>query len=317
MNTLNINSKQSFLCFFIACVLLCAWVSAIQGQTVTQSERLITESKFKAQPIEIVGVRVNENRVELDRSFTNPDKDWLRHLSFDVRNISNKTITYVQMRLLFERPGSNGLPCVFPLIRGIDSVFRRLDSALTGKTSPPDPNDAVRAILVRPGDSVSLSFSDKTYDGLQRFLKDVNWEGEVYSVKLYLSRVIFDDGTIWMKGTEVKPDPLNPSKFLPVLQKDSTSKIEQNGEYRLLPVNYLPASFATRRKTRVRETKSFDSGCTRAVETYFYQCGINVFHQCYKETFWPYSPGDYRWQGMDIIVRPLRQPEKSPVSVYM
>lgn len=269
MNTININAKQLFLRLFVACVLLCAWASAIQAQTVTQGERLITESKFKAQPVEIVEVRVNANRVELGRSFTNSDKEWLRHLSFDVRNVSDKTVTYVQMRLLFERSDRNGLPCIFPLVRGIDSVFRKLSSTITGGTLPADPNDVKRAILARPGDSVSLKFDDEAYNGLQRFLKDVNWESEISSVKLYLSRVIFDDGTIWMKGTEVKPDPLNPNKFLPVFPKESKSRVEQNSEYRLLPARFSTAK-STRWKTPVKGTKSFDSGCTRAAETYLF-----------------------------------------------
>jgi hypothetical protein len=301
MNTVNSNSNrtQSFLHFFMASALLCVCVSTLRAQVETQGNRLITESKFKDQPAVIGEVRMNGNRVELNNRFSRPEKDWLKHLSLDVRNVSDKTITYVQVRLMFEQIGGNGTPCIFPLVRGIDTVLRGLDSPSKSKVTVTDPNDVMRAILVRPGDTVSLAFDDNAYNGLQKFLKDANWEGEVSNVKVYFSRVIFENGTIWMKGIEVKPDILTPNKFSPIFPKESSRRIYQSDEYRLSPANFSSMTPTTPRKTAVKAA-GFESGCTSASSTYFLQCGVNVFYQCYNETWSPYSFGAYAWRDVQL-----------------
>jgi len=216
--------KSLLVVFFTVCAILCVGVIPTQAQSEPNIEILVQESKFKDQPIEISEVRVKTKKIELGKVAIDSDNQWLKELSFDVRNTSSKAITYIQMRLLFERPNGSGTPSIFPLIRGIDSVIRE------GKSST-DPDDAKRTILVRPGDLVRFKFDDKTYGGLQRFFSDLNREGDVTNVTLYPSRVIFEDGTIWMKGWMAKPDPANPKRLVPASQLDSTSKVELNDDY--------------------------------------------------------------------------------------
>jgi hypothetical protein len=186
------------------------------------------------------------------------------------------------MRLLFESSSKNIAPAAFSLVRGVDSFAKPAKSL-------PESNSKNREISVRPGDFIKLTFDDQTYDGLQKFLKDIKWQNNLSNIKIYVSRVMFSDGTIWAKGSEVIPDPNNPRKLIPIIKHLASTNYEYKDSQRAFFVKSLSTNASNTWNTRL---PTLESPCTRAAEVYLEYC----FDQCYSESYTPYQGGDMTWQ---------------------
>ncbi|HEX6718009.1 MAG TPA: hypothetical protein VF088_12900 [Pyrinomonadaceae bacterium] len=53
------------------------------------------------EPVDINDVRINAKPISFEQSYNSNDRDWIRELSFKVRNATNKNISYMRFELQF------------------------------------------------------------------------------------------------------------------------------------------------------------------------------------------------------------------------
>jgi hypothetical protein len=63
--------------------------------------KLITAQNWGHQPVEVTDLRLNGKPLALGRSFKSNESDWIRELSFNLRNTSDKPISHARFELQF------------------------------------------------------------------------------------------------------------------------------------------------------------------------------------------------------------------------
>jgi hypothetical protein len=178
----------------LAGILLTGHSTAQQGQ-----ERLLEKQVHQKEPLRIKAIKGKKGDVLISKKFQDGN-DWLNGLTFQLENISDKNITFVQLEVEFPRSDSVP-PLVFPLEYG------------TG-LSPNDPIPANPVPPIRPGEDVVLSITDAHYEPLQGLLGDMKYSKSVKHAILDIRTVIFDDGVMWRAGRLMKRDPNDARKWI-------------------------------------------------------------------------------------------------------
>ena len=179
--------------------LLCHFASVADAQ---EKLRIIEEAEQGSSPVVFVSRHVGDKT--FDRSHRNrhgitASNNWLSSLSFDVKNVSNKNVTYIILHLDIPKSGKmerNGM--ISPII---------FDGVVNAATVNKDSSSPLE--LLKPGDVVKLKMSDVVSTKLENYLKKYDAE-DIEQVKIDIRRVHFDDGTGWNLGIELRQDLLNP-----------------------------------------------------------------------------------------------------------
>jgi len=170
------------------------------SREVSQNERKIGKSNWRGEPVQVNKVKLKERIVEFDRGFTDANEDWLKGLSLNVTNSSNKDIIFIELTLtLFgkeEGLTASLIPLAYPVMYG---------AAKDGSTTAPP---------IRPNESVDVTLADADHDKLKELLLINNYPTRFRHVELRLDKVVFADGTVWYKSYNFYRDPNNPQRFI-------------------------------------------------------------------------------------------------------
>ncbi len=164
--------------------------------------RKIEKRSTKNEPIELVSAEVgdlpfnNENQVLADKS-------WLKNLKLNVKNISGKTIVYMKVNLEFSAQGKMQYPLLLPL------VF--------GHIPPPDSassnSDLSNLKILRPNQSVKISIIPSVLNKFAGKFAPENEILDIEQVRFFFDFVIFDDGTAWSRGRQMRRNPDDPNRW--------------------------------------------------------------------------------------------------------
>jgi hypothetical protein len=188
--------------------LLCHFPSVADAQ---EKLRIIQEAAQENSPVVVVSRYVGDkasDRSHRNRHGITAGQNWLSSLSFDVKNVSNKNVTYIDLQLAIPKSGKmehNGW-----LVRFI--FGNRVASTATANKNSGSPLE-----LLKPGDMVKLKISDLQRTQMEKYLKKYDAE-DIEQVKIDIREVHFDDGTGWNLGIELRQDPLNPEIWRSVIQ---------------------------------------------------------------------------------------------------
>lgn len=122
------------------------------------------------------------------------DRDWLKQLTFGVKNVSNKNIVYFNIDLVIPKQGQ--MQALIPV-----AIFfgNRIAPAIA----------VPGALILRPGEIVKVGVSANEIALWDKVLK--KYEVEDFDlVTLDIREVHFDDGTGWKLGIPLQQDPNNP-----------------------------------------------------------------------------------------------------------
>lgn len=149
-------------------------------------------------PVEILSIKLHGRDVQPGEKIQGDD-DWLRGLSFTLKNISDKPIAYIDIGLLFPQP--KGV-VVYSLNYGVD--FPRGDRR--GESSPP---------AIQPGESVHLVLTKERYKSFQRVLALGGAASSFDTATYYVGRISFEHepDVIWEAGNLKQRDPSRPTEF--------------------------------------------------------------------------------------------------------
>ena len=162
-----------------------------------QKERLIHRLPVEnGEPIVITDIKVSRQSISFDHKFL-ADDDWLKSLSFTIKNRSDKRILALSFMLWFPRPlGSQDIGSTFVMSYGNSEFHSR------------KPNPQERLIGMGPGQVANIQFSPEEFRDLQFFLSGLGYK-TVEKVEFNINEVIFEDDTMWFGGRSFQRDKNN------------------------------------------------------------------------------------------------------------
>jgi len=164
--------------------------SRVYSTKAVQSNKTIRKAPMRRSPVVIIHLKVGSEDVIYDRPFIAPD-DWLKNLSFDLKNISgeakhgvNKNVTFVRFGLrIFD--GQN-LVANYPISCGTNNLLPNVQPT----------------VLLKPGDTTHIEFTEARYNHLQAFLGKLAIRSQVNTIMIAVDTVVYEDGTTFFQGQD-------------------------------------------------------------------------------------------------------------------
>lgn len=183
--------------FFISRNVIASFKSA-----QTDKEKVIKQLSWRDEPIELTGLKVNQKEVELNKSFSDDNDDWLKDLTIKFKNKHDKAVIYIRVGLDFPETKATGNEMSYPLTYGIE------------------PREFARNPLVKErvgsGQTVELKLTEKKFEGLKSFIERRHLLSTLNKVNLRIGFILFEDGTAWSGGSFMRQDPANPNSYIPI-----------------------------------------------------------------------------------------------------
>jgi hypothetical protein len=182
---------------FLTGVLLTA-----RGVAPQEHERFLSRERNQNEPLRIKAIKGKKGAITVGKTFVDDD-DWLKGLSFNVENISEKNIICIAIELEFPKSNDDPPPLVFPIEYGLRPL---LDGSILANAPPP----------IKPGETIDLSFPDSEYENLQKLLAELKYPKSIKHAVFTIRTVIFDDLLMWENGRLMRQDPNNPRRWVPL-----------------------------------------------------------------------------------------------------
>lgn len=184
------------------CVFLFASLAATSVLAQQVKERQLTPAfdfTTVQMPVEIVSIKLSGKDVRPGEKIEGGD-DWLKGLSFTLKNISGRPIAYVDIGLRFPQP--RGF-VTYSLHYGVDY-------------SRGEPRRAYSPPAIRPGEIIELALTKEKYSTFQNILARGGASSSFDAAPYYVERVCFEDDpdVIWEGGYLKRRDPNQAAHFV-------------------------------------------------------------------------------------------------------
>lgn len=143
-------------------------------------------------------VKVDQQPIELGKYFE-ADQNWIENLTFELENISDKPVVFLQGNINFPETRTTGI-----LMSYLKSFGQRPNSKFKSKNEP---------MLLEPGETLEVSL-DKEEGRIYKFINERQPIGTIHKIELEVSFIIFEDKTACSAGTFVRQDPNNPDRYI-------------------------------------------------------------------------------------------------------
>lgn len=165
-----------------------------------EAERVVEKTSRRPTPLKIRVVKTKKGEVMLGKKFVDSDEDWFKGLSIVLENVSDKTVTYVGVGLLFPRqPGDEGKPPLYWDLRY--GVHPEAPESVAARTQP---------LALRPGEEIVVTLPDPDYSEVRGALSQLEYQHSIKAIKLHLAELYFEDGSGWVVGTWLPPHAIKP-----------------------------------------------------------------------------------------------------------
>jgi hypothetical protein len=179
---------------------MCAFTFQVLAGQV--KEREIKKLNWPKEPVKIGKLKAKGATVILGEKFR-ADDDWVKELTISIKNISEKTITYLEIELSF--PRDKGAP---EETDAHDRIIYGQYPALPGETATAHPDQPP----IRPGNTVDVVLRD--YEGIRKFLNETHYPVSINRLEVSVGDLVFDNGTKWSGGGLFRRDPDNPGGWI-------------------------------------------------------------------------------------------------------
>ncbi len=172
-------------------------VGLVSVGTAQQKSRYVKEVQLHPNsPIVVVSRELGGNTFDKEKRVLG-DRDWLKHLTFGVKNVSDKNIVYFNIDLVIPKQGQ--LPALIPV-----AIF----FGNRGTPAIAAPGDSI----LLPGEVVKVALSANEIAVWDKELKKYEVE-DFEHVELDIREVHFEDGTGWQLGIPLQQDPKQPKTW--------------------------------------------------------------------------------------------------------
>jgi len=183
--------------------LIAAASFAIQAQEL-KDRQLATAYDFSTiqMPVAIASIKLNGKDIAPGEKIKGDD-DWLKGISFTLKNVSDRKISYVNIGFRFPLP--NGFVVVLVLNHGIDSSHGEIRRSPT-----PAP--------IQPGQTVELVLNKQRWDTFLHVLTQASAPRSFDTAPFYVERVSFENETdvIWQDGYLKRRNATDFGRFDPI-----------------------------------------------------------------------------------------------------
>lgn len=178
-------------------------VLAAFSSTAQVKNRTVEVGKVKAsQPVTLINIELKSGPA-LGSTTVLSDRNWLTEIRFNVKNISTKTITSIEIHLIVapqnKMKNQFALPLRFGLPPGISTCHEF--TGIGNSTRKLGPNESAQISVV--ADNV-----ERMFEALRKF--DVV---DIDRVTLEVVFVTFDDDTAWSDGLRMRRSPTDDLKW--------------------------------------------------------------------------------------------------------
>jgi len=196
----------SLMTVCLLCVLL---AQAHQDETRVLKKESV--SPTVPEPLAIFNLQIDGKPISFDENFLAGD-EWVKGLSFDLKNTSGKVITHFQIgiRLPAPQPDKPG---------GLVHMM-----AHGSYTALPGVEPTVRMM---PGDEIHATYSDKSYESFKRMRNHIGLTN-VAQVTVGIDVAMFEDNTMWRHGELLRQDPSNPRRWVVIGREHLIPKPSQS-----------------------------------------------------------------------------------------
>ena len=202
------KSLPNLICSFATILALpCALgvvisIFAVDGFSSQNHEQNRTiEQAYSSNPqVRVTQLRVGQQLRRFAEGF-NESEDWLRRLSLQLENISEKPIVYVRGNINFPETRSSGSLMSFPI------EFSQKPGTRFQTNNLP--------LRLMPGETLEVSL-DPHYHRLRRFLETRHPIATVHRAQVEIGFIVFEDRTAWSAGHFYRQNPDNPDRYINV-----------------------------------------------------------------------------------------------------
>lgn len=189
MSSMNGKLEMSLRLLFASAILFLSIAISVSGQELKDRElRPAIDFTTIEMPVKIVSIKLKDKDVAPGEKIKGDD-DWLKGVSFTLKNISDKPIAYVAIALCFAPPNGPARRVGFILSYGVD-----YSRGLPRSDSSPLP--------IEPGQTVDLVLTDERYPNFLHILSLGGMPRSFQVVPYYVDRISFEDdpNIIWEHG---------------------------------------------------------------------------------------------------------------------
>lgn len=172
-------------------------------ENTTTDEKVIEEAITINPQAKFTQIKDGEQIRNFNESF-NAEVDWLKRLSFQIENISKKSIVHLQIHINFPETKSTG-----NIMSYLITIGQIPDSKLPTKKKP---------LLLKDNDKLNISLNDY-YDKIVRFIEKRQPISTISKAQLEIGFIVFDDKTAWAAGEFSRQDPDNPNRWIKIEPK--------------------------------------------------------------------------------------------------
>ena len=190
----------ALLIIILPAILVCSVSVRRAVATGQKQDRLLKKLSWKNEPVKVIVTKIKGKDIKLGEKFPEDD-DWLKGFKIKVLNVSDKPITFINLRFDFPIPEGSTIdvPSSYELEYGRSP---QIPAEVKSSEFPPP---------IYVGETREIVLSDKEYDKLSAFLSNTHYPQSIKHVEIILEQVLFDDDTMWSAGGIFRRDPDNPS----------------------------------------------------------------------------------------------------------
>lgn len=194
-------SRLALLSLILAAASLSAFA---QGEVLKDREvRPAFDFSLIQMPVEIVSIKLKGKAIEPGEKIQ-ADDDWLRGLSFTLKNVSDKPISYVEIGLRFPHAADPRDFTTYLLKYGQEDSPRRNAGPQIASVRP-----------IQPGETIAIALSVDKYPFFQHMMSSTGVSSSVEEAAYFIDRIFFSDepDLMWRGGKLLRRDPSDINKF--------------------------------------------------------------------------------------------------------
>jgi hypothetical protein len=166
-------------------------------QETPNGDKILEKAPSVNDQVKFTEIKNKDASLSFGTSFA-AEGDWLKDLTFGVKNIADKPIIYLSVRVNFPDTKSTGNMMSYPIVFG-----QRPNSKIPTTNAP---------LQLMPGKMLEVALRDE-YAKIAKFVETRQPMNSLKTIQLEIGFIIFEDGLAWAAGDFLRQDPNNPNRY--------------------------------------------------------------------------------------------------------
>jgi len=181
----------------LGAVYVSGWTPGPQNNKKT----IVSPPSIVKEPVAI-SIKHRGQHVEANQEFDG-DADWLKDVTLKLTNVSDKTIIYIAIHLIFPETATAEKSST-----GLHQIELGVHPDVPSNRSP---------IALRPGDSMEVTLGNE-YGDIKKLVEKRVSIDKINTVTVRPQTALFNDGTMFFAGMLYRRDPNKPGKWITIQQ---------------------------------------------------------------------------------------------------